>query len=407
MRLILLLALRNLFRNRTRTVINLGMVVGAFTSVIFFKGFSNCMLFNLETSFTKGQSGHIQIAKKVVWDGDSVKPKEDAYIESHQALADEIGKLPEVAQASGRVFAYVLLSVGDKSIGATVIGFDPEKEKAFQEVMLINPGSPMTGEQSFAALLGSGLQKQMQMEVGGTFSIISQTLSGSMSSIEPEVVGISTTGLADIDDVTLYMPLRAVQKLLDTDRVERLFILLKDGSTIKAVSEKIRTMLVATPGLIAKEWTETAVFVNQVREFYKLQNLMVELILTVLVFFGILNTVGMSIFERIGEIGTMRAIGDQRAGVLTLFLTEALILGLVGAAIGIPVAYLTSLAFTAVELEVLLPGASMAIPVEILPAAKDFLGSAVMVNITCLLSSLWPAIKAIRLPIVDALRANS
>lgn len=405
--LLLKLALRNLTRNRTRTLLNLTMVIGAFCSIVLFKGFSNYMLRAIEDGLTKGQMGHIQIATPEVWSGDIPKKKEDAYIPNHESIEEEIRKIPGVLKVAGRANVPVLLSNSDKTVGAFALGFDPKIEDNVEKYLYLQSGQGFSKQQDFEVLIGSGLQANLQLKIGQTLSVVAQTLSGSMSSIELEVRGVVSSGFTDIDSSTIYIPLAAAQKLLDTDRVEKIAILLESGSILDQTLKTVQSKFNESKNVIAKSWKDSAVLFRQVSDFYDVQNLVVEIILSVLVFFGILNTVGMSVYERIGEIGTMRALGDQRSEVLNLLLCEGLFMGLLGAFIGVPTAWILAQIFSSFNIELVMPGASLPIVILIEPAWKDYLESGLAVMVTCFISTLWPSVKAMRLSIVDALRANS
>jgi putative ABC transport system permease protein len=385
------------------------MAVGAFTSIVLFKGFSNYMMDSFELSVTRGQFGHIQVAKNAVWDRELPSDKVLGYISDSQELRQQLEQIPGVVHVGPRANTSVLLTNGDQSIGAWAIGFDPVVESNVEEQLAIKEGAGFTKTQNFEILVSSGLQKQLHLKIGQSLTLVSQTLTGSMSSIEPEVRGIVSSGVAETDNQVVYLPLPAVQKLLGTTAVERLSILLKQehGKDLEKVRSQVNDMLKSQPEMVAKTFREVVTLFQQTSDFYAVQNLVVESILAGLIFFGILNTVGMSIYERIGEIGTMRALGDQRGEVVSLLLLEALLLGIFSSLIGAPFAAAMAGALSALDIPMLMPGASAPMPFHLHPVMADYLEAAFVVGITCLVSSLWPAQKAVRLSIVDALRANS
>lgn len=415
--LLLKVAFRNLTRNRVRTLLNLTMAIGAFSSIVLFKGFSNYMMQTFERSLTRGQYGHIQIAKTAIWDGELPTPKENAYISDPADLRARLSQIPGVEYVGARANANVLLSSGDKSTGAWAVGFDNKIETSIENHLHVEEGAGFSKTQDFEILVSVGLQKQLNLKVGQTLTLVGQTLTGSMSSIEPEVRGIVRSGVADLDNIVVYLPLPAVQKLLGTSRVERLTVLLKDGEGVhlQEISDKVNEVLQkggtqagqVDSSLVTRTFKEIVTLYRQSTAFYAVQNLVVELILSGLIFFGILNTVGMSIYERIGEIGTMRALGDQRKEVLSLLLLEGLLLGLFGALLGVPIATAIASGFSALDVPLMMPGSSRTLPVHLHPAVADYIEASWIVASTCLISSLWPAQKAVRLSIVDALRANS
>ncbi len=407
MSLFLKIALRNLIRNRTRTILNLTMIIGAFTAIVIFRGFSHYMLHAVEISLTEGQNGHIQIATPQIWNSDLPKDKESVYLDQQESIEKSLSELPYVQTVSGRVSSYVLLVNGDKSIAAQALGYNPDKEPTITKWLYFSEGSAFSAGEKFEILIGSGLQKNLNLTVGQTLSVVGQTLTGSMSSLDLEVKGVVSSGLAAIDNTTVYIPLRVLQKILGTNRVERIAILLKPTVSLEDSLVEINKKISTRPELLAKSWKEAVALFRQIVDFYNVQNLLVEIILACLVFFGILNTLGMSIYERIGELGTLRALGDRTETVMFQLISEGLLLGLLGALLAIPISSLIAIGFSALEIPLIMPGASREIAVHIVPIAKDFLVAGFIVTLTCLIASFWPAQKAMRLSIVDALRANS
>ena len=405
--LFLKLALRNLIRNRTRTILNLTMVIGAFASIVIFRGFAAYMLSSIEISLTEGQNGHIQIATPQMWTSDLPKDKQLAYVDQPEILEKYLSKIPAVQTVSGRANSYVLLVNGDKSIAAQALGFNPDKEPSIVKWLTFLQGATFSVGQKYEILVSSGLQKNLNLTVGQTLSVVGQTLSGSMSSLELEVKGIVTSGISEIDNVTVYMPLQVMQKMLGTDRVERIAVLLKPETNLEDSLLEIKNQIFSRPELQAKSWKDSVALFRQLVDFYSMQNLLVEIILASLVFFGILNTLGMSIYERIGEIGTLRALGDRTETILVQLIFEGLLLGLIGALISVPISFAIARGFSALNVQILMPGASHEMAVHIEPVAIDYLISGVIVIATGLVASFWPAQKAVRLSIVDALRANS
>lgn len=383
------------------------MIVGAFTAILIFRGFSHYMLTAIEKTLTEAQHGHIQIATPSVWNNDLPQHKNDAYLEHHAELIKSLEKIPEVRFASGRVSSFVLLTNGDRSVAAQAIGFNPDVEITIEKALTFTEGAEFSKGQKFEILVSAGLQKSLQLNLGQTVSLVSQTVDGSMSSLDLEVKGIVITGNSDIDNSTVYVPLIVMQKLQGTDRVERVAVLLKSDANLDTTLSLIKQDLRRDPQLVARSWKESVVVFRQLTDFYNVQNTLVEVILSCLVFLGILNTLGMSIYERIGEIGTLRALGDQVSTVLIQLIFEGLLLGLMGALIAVPISALIGLGISALEIQVLLPGASIAMPIHIDPNTFDFLLATAIVTSTGILASLWPSQKAVRLRIVDALRANS
>ena len=115
----------------------------------------------------------------------------------------------------------------------------------------------------------------------------------------------------------------------------------------------------------------------------------------------------MSIYERMGEIGTLRALGDRIETIFFQIMLEGLLLGIIGALVAAPLAFAISKGISFLEIPILMPGATQTMPVLVQPGLGDFISAGVVVTVTCVIASFWPAQKALRLTIVEALRANS
>lgn len=365
------------------------------------------MLSSIEETFTLGQSGHVQVAKSTIWTGDVLSKKESSLIENHAELESKIRRISSINTVSGRANGYVLLINEDKSVGAFAIGFDPKVETNIEKYLTFIEGKSFSENPALEILVGSGIQKSLQLKIGQTFTVLSQTLNGSMSSIDIELKGVVKAGLAEIDNTTVYLPLSSVQKLLGTERVERIAILLKKNESLINTMESINELLKSESSLQAKPWTETAPLFKKAMNFFSMQNLLVEAILFILVLFGIINTLGMSFFERMSEIGTMRALGDTSSTVLIQLVLEGILLGILGVVIAIPISFLCCWGFSALNFLILIPGASKMMPVHIEPVCIDYVVSGFVIIGTSFLSSLLPAYRAVSISIIDSLRANS
>ncbi len=403
--LYLKLALRNLIRNKTRTSLNLIMVVGAFSSIVFFQGFAHYMLASIEKGTTEGQIGHMQIASPAIWNNDLPDSKENAYIVNPNELMAELGQLPGVKIIADRANAYILMVNGDKSVGAQAFGYNPKIEPQIEKFFLFEEGPGFSADPKLEILIGAGLRKSLNFKVGQTISLISQTLAGSISSVDVEVRGSVKTGLTEVDNSTVYLPLVTIQKLLGTERAEKIVLLLEKEASLDQTLQLVREKL--SPDLLVKSWKETATFFKQLTDFFSVQNILVEIILASLVFFGILNTLGMSIYERIGEIGTLRALGDHAETIFFQLVLEGMLLGIIGAGLAAPLSFLVAYGFSSLEIAVMMPGTNKSMPVHITTEPKDYALAAGVVLLTCLIATLWPVQKALRISVVNALRANS
>jgi putative ABC transport system permease protein len=123
------LALRNLFRNSRRTALNLMIMAGGYSAVVIFHGFAANILEATRWGAVESQYGHIQIGNQKLWDRDS----EDSFLERQLkdpgALKKKISSIEGVRSVSERQSFYGLVSTGDRSVAAQIVGYEPEIEK--------------------------------------------------------------------------------------------------------------------------------------------------------------------------------------------------------------------------------------------------------------------------------------
>lgn len=400
------MAFLNLFRHRARVFLSLLTVSGAIASTIIFRGYSHYILEQLRTYSAENQYGHLQIGHKKLWSPESEKIKDQLFHLSDSAL-EKIRSMPELASAAPRLSLQGLISNGDNQFGAKIIGYDPELETTFKGSLRVIEGVHLGITDNNGILLGSGLQKKIKAKIGDTVSVVSQTIDGVVNAGDLTVTGIFQTTVSEVDDQVAFIPIKTAQNLLDTSSIELWILRLRDINQAPQMRGVIASAVGETqPELVVRTWRELAHLYNQSEEFFNIQNFIVQMILSALTVLAILNTVGMTVYERIGEIGTMRALGQSRSEIVRLFMIEGFYLSIFGALFGSLLACLSSFLINAAGFATILPGASVEIPIrtDLVPSAFAF--AIAMGLITTLLGTLVPAWRASRLSVVDALRKN-
>jgi putative ABC transport system permease protein len=132
----------------------------------------------------------------------------------------------------------------------------------------------------------------------------------------------------------------------------------------------------------------------------------IAVLIGAIVLFTVTNTMSMAVVERTVEIGTLRAIGLKRSDIRSMFVTEGLMLGCLGAILGIAIALLLAWVINHIGLTWLPPGRIEPIPLAVRVAGETgmLLASAAVLVVVAALSAILPAARAARMNIVDALR---
>lgn len=349
------------------------------------------------------QYGHIEIAKKSFWENLPAVQVTDKMIQNSQELISQISKNPDVQFASPRVEFYGLINTEDKSVTAHFIGLQPNVETQLQTSVIITEGKEF--HQSHESLLSVGLKSKLNLHSGTSVTIVSPTLLGGINAMDVKVQGIFSTGIAEVDTGTAYISLQDAQKILDADYADRLIITLKDEANISKVIKGLKKQF-AGSDLVVKSWRELADLYNQVEDFYVFQNFFIEMIILLLLLLSVANTVSMTVFERLNEIGTLRALGDHETDIQKLFLIESILLASVAILIALPVSLAIIQLVASLDIPVTLPMASQPIPFKFLPTTGAFIEAAGICFFSVIFASLWPARKGSKFSIVSALSAK-
>lgn len=394
------LALRNLFRHQGRLVLNLILLVGGITTIACFKGFKSHILNTIQDMVVNTQTGHLQVAKKIFWDNTPVEQVTDKMMDNSSELINQIMAIKDVRFVSPRIEFYGLINTMDNSVSAHFIGFDPHTEDRFQKNIILMEGQPLAHAKH--ALISIGLKSKLAITSNDDATIVAPTLVGGINATDVSVSGIFSSGFAEIDNGTVFLPLTDAQNLLDSSHVDRLVISLHDEHQLPIVKNKIDKLLGASE-LQVKEWTQIAELYTQVRNFYIFQNIIIEFIIISLLILCVTNTVSMTVFERLGEIGTLRAMGEYELDIQKLFLIESVLLGLLAIAISIPVCMMTFSIIKELNLSLTLPLASQPIAVVLVPTWSGFLEAFLACLFSVVTASVWPSYRGANTPIITAL----
>jgi putative ABC transport system permease protein len=208
------------------------------------------------------------------------------------------------------------------------------------------------------------------------------------------------------DDTALRLPIETARQLLRVHGSHAWVVLLDDTSKTDAVAVALRKLLPARQFQVVP-WYDLADFYRKTVALFSKQVEIVRIIIAAIIVLGISNTMTMVVMERTGEIGTSMALGARRREVLGQFLSEGLAMGLVGGAIGVASALLLAMLISAIGIPMPPPPGMAHGFIGQIRVTGSLAGSAFALAAgTALVASLYPAWRASRLTIVDALRKN-
>lgn len=402
----LLLAFRNVFRNRRRTVMTLLMVSGGVAALLLAGGYFRFMSQGLRESTIRNGLGHLQIFTAEHFKRDEVHVL-DTGISNWRQVAATVRSANHVRGIAPRIEFYGMVSNGQKSAVYMGSAVDPGAEASLGFNQDVVDGTNFTSNSTgdVQALIGTGLAKSMNVKVGDGLTLLAVTSDGALNGVDVQVTGIVRTGIADLDARYLRIPLDSAQRLLQSDRVTNLVVGLDNTANTDAAYDELLPRLKGSgQEMTMKKWLDLATYYKQVRGMFDGIFLFMGVIVFFMVLMASVNTLLMAMFERTREIGTMLAMGTPRAWIIGLFMAEATVLGLLGAALGVTLGNLLGMALNASGLHLPPPpGYTTTIPFRVLHIPGIMIGSSALVVVSLALASILPAIRASRLQIAEAL----
>jgi len=232
------------------------------------------------------------------------------------------------------------------------------------------------------------------------------TESGQLNAVEPALVGTFDGGLKEIDSRVVHMPLPLAQRLLDTDGVSFYTIQLAERSRPSAfASDLVAAARARGFDLVAKPWREHywGELYRRSMKLLGLYRFLVVLIVVTIAGMSVFTTMLKAVNERVREIGTLRSLGYRRRHIVTLFTVESVLLAIVSSIVGLIVTAVLVAAINAADVTYSGGIAAQPIPltVSLLPSACLF--AIVFLSGVAVVAALFPARRAARLAIPDAL----
>jgi putative ABC transport system permease protein len=401
------LAFRNVFRNKRRTLITLSAIAFGCASLIINSGIIYFIFHGLREDAIHGRYGHIQIYKRGYNKTHMVDPLgRTISSREFEEIRSLVSGLPHVDDVTPRLEISGLITYGGKSVSFLGVGVDPQKDAQFSNMISMVEGSELSEKDPLGVILGKGLAAKLQVRAGDFATLLANTPDGNYNAVDVRIKGIFEGGSKEFDDWVMKIPLGKAQELINLHQAQSVVVLLDHTENTEAV----RTQLLALfkeKGLDVEltSWQDLALFYNQVVSMFGKELDIVKVIICIIVILSIVNSMTMSIYERTREVGTMMAIGTLPRNILRLFLLEGLILGLIGGALGVLSGVGLANVISYVGIPMPPPPAStrsFVAQVDIVPSVLLF--AFTLSVISAVVASFYPAFRASRLRIVNALR---
>jgi ABC-type lipoprotein release transport system permease subunit len=403
------IAWRNLWRNRRRTLITASALAVGFFGAVLMVALDDGIAAELVDNGTGVLTGQVQVHARD-WRRDrslyaTVGGDSGTDV---GALIERVRRVPGVAAVAPRVWAGGLVSAGDRTEGAVMMGADFELERGVSRILgtFVAGGAPTAGTKQLA--VGTELARKLGVTTGAQVVVVAPAADGSIGNDLFRVSGVFRTGLDDLDGAYAIVPITTLQSLLalGTRRIHELAVALPDPWAAPAAARAIAGSLAAGGGgalrdLEVAPWTVFSPEIAEYTQLIKASNGIIVAIVFLFAIFGVANTSLMGTFERRREFAVVRALGVGPTGVARTVVYESLALGLLGLAAGAVITAPVNLSWLIGNLE--LAGALVRPVLRIEYSTNGPILGAIGLLVTAVLAALYPAVRAARVPPADAL----
>jgi len=399
------LALRNVLRHKARTVMTLLAIIVGVVGLVLSGGFVHDIFKQLSEVLIHSQSGHIQLSPSGYFERGARSP--DKYlITDPERLRREVAMVSGVDDVMGRVYFAGLINNGRSDLPIVGEGVEPAREAKLGSGMIIAAGRKLEDKDIHGMMIGDGLAHALKLKPGDWATLIINTTDGALNSLEFQVVGVFKTFSKDYDARAVRIPLPAAQELLATVGVNTLVISLKRTEDTATVAAAL-TSKFERAGLEVKTWQQLNDFYTKTVEMYDAQFGVLRIIILLMVLLSVANSVNMSVFERIGEFGTMMALGNRSRRIFSLIIMENSIIGLFGAISGVILGMILALVISAIGIPMPPPPNADVGYVAHIRIVPTVIASAFVVGLVATIAAaIMPAARVRRVAVVDALRQN-
>ena len=401
------MAWRNVWRYRRRSLLTVLTIALGLAFNILMRAIGDGFHEQMVDNSVRAGIGHIEIHRS----GYQHDPGLLKTLPDVQLLERVVPQTPHLRGYSFRVLGDGLASTADNSAGVSIVGIVPQAERTVTTIdRAVIAGNFLDDGMSRPVLIGERLSQSLGARLNDKVVLMVQAADGSMGAQLFRVAGIFRSGSPDLDRGVVYLLRKDAQSLFSLAGGMTEAALLLDSSESVAAAQQFLTSRLSGAPVEVLPWYVVEPFLRQFIELDDAFFYIIVLILFIVISVGILNTVMMSVFERVREFGVMMALGAKPRQVVRLVVLEAAVLAVLGVALGALLGSVSTIvfAYTGIDLSRYAAGASAlgitttVIYPELTP--RNLIFSDLSVVVVVLLVALYPAIKAARLKPVEAIR---
>ena len=329
-----LLAWRNLWRHKRRTLITASSIAFGVLLAVTFTGAGDYFYTRMIDAGAKMGMGHITVAAPDY----NRAPSSQKRLQSANQLQATLRELPEVSSVIARIQGQAMFASARKSVGGTFIAIDPAQETASNNLFIqaLVEGKMLETVSDKGIVMGVDLARKLQVSLGKKVVYTTTDVNGDIVSAIARVSGLFRTGVSEVDGGLALLPLQSVQTVLgyESDEVSFIAVNLNDQRASHVLRDSLQQQA-AFQEVEVLNWQQTQPDLAGMIAVDKSANKISQLLIALLISAGILNTMLMSVLERIREFGVMMALGMSPRHLFGLVILESFWLAVIGLIIGI------------------------------------------------------------------------
>ncbi len=399
----LLIALRNILRDGKRVISTVLIIAIGLAALLVGGGFMLATYDSLQEIAVRSE-GHVIIL-------DNSRPEvggthQQLTLSGWQDIRDELLDDERVLRILPRARFEGVVSHGNYSASFSGTGVDPSEEFRVWGPFLNTPKGALLdpwlgGEEMPDVMLGDELARTLRAEINDVLTLHSLRADGQSAKVRVRLAGLIHTGTKELDDHTLSVNIITVQMLLGTDSISQLSIYLQNRADTTAIKQLVQERF---NDIEVQSWQQRAELHDKVKAIYDRIFSFMGLIILVVVFLAISNTVALAIYQRRDEIATFGALGTPTKRLCANFILEALLIGLVAVSVGMALGYGSATAINLADMWMPAPpGRSEGHPLFIYISLFHYLATSAVLILITVVSALISSYKASKVNIATAL----
>lgn len=401
--MILILAWKNIWRNKKRSFIILAATAVGLAAGLFSVGIMTGMYDSMVDAAINRELGDIQIHNK------DYKRDElfSQSIADYSNVVNIVKSLPNIKAVSGQTIIEGMASSASTALGVIINGVEPDEEKTTSAIHSNIVEGEYLGKKN-SIVVSRKLLEKLKLRMNSKVVLSFSGSDGHIVYAAFKISGVFRTDATNFDVSNVFLRRSDLAELLDGNLpVHRIKIRVSNTEHLESALMKIRKRI--PENLVVESWKDLAPELKMTAESSDLINAIFLGMILFALLFGLTNTLLMSVLDRIRDFGVLLALGMYRKKLFGMILLESLFLSATGGFIGVALGWAVTIYFNfnGIDLSIVSSGLSMyGIPSMLYPYIKSsvYFTLAVMVIFTSIFAALYPAVKAVKLKPVEAIR---